>query len=231
MELTESTNYQVSITKEELSMLPLATFDSPIVVVDKSSDVESAIEEIRKFPIIGFDTETKPSFSKGTRNKVSLVQISTDSNCYLFRLNKIGFKSELIKLLEDPKIIKIGLSIRDDFLNLKKLKNIKPDGFIDLQQYVKQFKIMDNSLQRIYAILFGERISKGQRMTNWEAPTLTQSQLNYAAFDAFACVKIYKYLKSGYFNPEQSDYFRKIVIIEDNLNNEFENNGKTEKIN
>lgn len=217
MEMNTPTTYQVTISKEELSELPLAVYDGNVILVDNREDMLSAIQKIKQSPVIGFDTETKPSFRRGAYNKVSLLQLSSYTNCYLFRLNKIGFPAELVELLEDANITKIGLSIRDDFFNLNKIRKIRPAGFVDLQQYVKQCKIADNSLQRIYAILFGERISKSQRMTNWEADTLTPSQMNYAAMDAISCVKIYNFINEGRFIPESSPYYKKIDILDEQI--------------
>ena len=115
--------------------------------------------------------------------------------------------------------MKIGLSIHDDFKRLRKTTKFNPGGFVDLQSYVKAFNIADLSLQRIYAILFDERISKGQRLTNWEAEELTVAQQNYAAMDALACVKIYNYLNKGKFLPEESKY-RKIIEEEESAHSE-----------
>ena len=134
------------------------------------------------------------------------MQISTLDRCFLFRLNKIGISDELKAFLENPGITKIGLSIHDDFNALHRSSEVACKGFIDLQQYVKPFGITDISLQKIYAIIFGERISKSQRLTNWEADTLTPGQQSYAALDAWACLKIYEHLRDGGFHPAESPY-------------------------
>lgn len=197
----------VTISKETLATLPAANFSGEIVVVDKPEQVASAVADLMKADIIGFDTETRPSFKKGQIFNVSLIQLCTPKRCYLFRTNLIGYPDELMQLLANPKLIKVGLSIRDDFHHLRKHTDLEPASFIDLQSFVKDYKIADNSLSRLYAILFGERISKSQRLTNWEAPTLTDAQKNYAALDAYACISIYKYLKEGKFNPFASEYF------------------------
>ena len=160
--------------------------------------------------MIGFDTETKPSFKRGQSNKVALLQLATRSSCYLFRLNRIGIAEPIIRLLENESILKIGLSIHDDFHNLNKIREITPGGFIDLQQFVKKFMIADNSLSRIYGILFGQRISKGQRLTNWEAEELSLHQQGYAALDAQACIQIYDHLNSGKFNPQESPHLKDV---------------------
>lgn len=196
----------VSITKQELAQLPIANFIGSVKVIDKLEDAAAAVAELREADVIGFDTETRPSFRKGVINKVSLMQLSTRKCCYLFRLNKIGTPDVLRELLEDETKLKVGLSIHDDFHNMRNLSPIEPRGFIDLQPYVKQFSIADNSLARIYGILFGQRISKGQRLTNWEADELTINQQHYAALDAIACIQIYDYVTKGGFHPESSPY-------------------------
>lgn len=196
----------VTIAKSQLSQLPAAQFKGRICVVEEGNQVSEAIAELRRHTIIGFDTETRPSFKKGQVNSVALIQLSTHDVCYLFRINKIGFSHPIKDMLEDPSIMKVGLSIHDDFHNLAKLSPLHPQGFVELQNFVKDFRIIDNSLSKIYAILFGCRISKGQRLTNWEAESLSASQQGYAALDAYACIKIYDFLSAGLFNPEESVY-------------------------
>lgn len=176
------------------------------MLIDKPEDVAEAVERLKACPVIGFDTETKPSFKKNHANKVALMQLSTDSVCYLFRLNKIGMPLALQSLIESPDVLKIGLSVHDDFNVMHRSSQFVPAGFVELQHMVKEYHICDLSLQRIYAILFGKKISKQQRLTNWEAPTLTPQQQRYAATDAWACLKIYLYLLSGAFDPEKSPY-------------------------
>ncbi|MDE6577624.1 MAG: 3'-5' exonuclease domain-containing protein 2 [Muribaculaceae bacterium] len=199
-------NAIVTIPKESLSQLPTAQFDGEICIVDKPELIDEAIKELRNESILGFDTETRPSFKKGHLNKVALIQLSSHKKCFLFRINHIGLVKPLIDLLEDESILKIGLSTHDDFHNLNKLQTIEPKGFIELQNYVKEFRIADNSLARIYGILFKKRVSKGQRLTNWEAENLTPAQQNYAALDAIACIHIYEYLAAGNFLPEESEF-------------------------
>lgn len=206
--------HHITIDKLSLAKLPCASFGKDVIVIDNVEDVDSAIDELEEAAILGFDTETKPAFRKGVVNKVSLMQLSTSDKCFLFRLNKIGFHERLIKLLENPAQLKVGLSLRDDFHNLNKLRKLEPAGFIDLQKYVKEFHIADSSLTRIHAILFGERISKGQRLSNWEADTLTDSQKNYAALDAYVCIRIYKHLVENKFDPFTSPYLQPIPVPE-----------------
>lgn len=142
--------------------------------------------------ILGFDTETKPSFKKGMAHSVALLQVSTHDTCFLFRLNRIGLTDSIVSLLEDQRITKIGLSLKDDLRMLCKKRDFTPGTFVELQEEVKDIGIEDNSLQKIYANLFGEKISKGQQLSNWEAEILNEAQQRYAATDAWACIKIYE---------------------------------------
>lgn len=200
--------WKTSITKAELAELPAETFSGKITVIENENEIEAALEVLSRSPLIGFDTETKPSFKRGERHMVALLQLSNAEECFLFRLNKIGLPEAIADLLGNENIKKIGLSIHDDFINLKKKFKIDPKGFIDLQSFVKEFNIADNSLSRIYGILFDKRISKGQRLSNWEAPVLTSHQQEYAALDAVACITIYNHLTTEGFDYRTSKYYR-----------------------
>jgi len=184
----------LTISKEEVAELPIEFFAGRTIVVDHESKVEKAVADLMGHSKLGFDTETKPSFKRGQVHKVALMQLSTINTCYLFRLNKIGYPDALDDIICNPDIKKIGLSLRDDFAAIRKRSDKKPQNFIDLQSFVDEYGIDDNGLQRIYAILFGKKISKNQRLSNWEASYLTEPQKNYAAMDAWACLRIYNHL-------------------------------------
>lgn len=196
----------LAISKDAVATLPTVVYEGDIELVDTIEKARVALRELGRARMVGFDTETRPSFRKGVLHKVALMQLSTDECCYLFRLNKLGMFEHLKAFLENPDIVKIGLSIRDDFSVLNRSGKITPQGFIDLQAFVKQYAIADTSLQKIYAIIFGHRISKSQRLTNWEAADLTPEQQRYAAIDAWACLRIYRALCDGAFVPSQSPY-------------------------
>ncbi len=197
----------IAISKEAVAEMPSVSFTGGITVVDTPALAREALSVLNQTRTVGFDTETRPSFHKGRLYNVALMQLSTDDHCYLFRLNRIGISEGLRHFLENPEIIKIGLSVHDDFSVMRRLvHDIYPQGFIDLQEYVKYFHINDISLQKIYAIVFGERISKTQRLSNWEAETLTPAQQTYAAIDAWACLRLYRHLRSGEFHPDDSPY-------------------------
>lgn len=197
---------KITITKEQLATLDRVSFNGNIHVVDTLPKLDMAITKLKEHNTLGFDTETRPSFKKGISHSVALMQISTLTDCYLIRINKIGMPSTLRMFLEDGTITKVGLSLKDDFGVIHKGYDAEMSGFVDLQKIVPTFNIADASLQKIYAILFDKRISKGQRLSNWEADTLSGAQQEYAAIDAWACLKIYQYLNSGNFIPSESKY-------------------------
>lgn len=190
--------YIESITKEEIAQFPIEEFSGRIIVIDTEEDAEKAVSYLYKFPLVGFDTETRPSFRKGQQNKISLMQISTADTCFLFRLNRIGIPNVLKNFLGGVQVMKIGLSLRDDFGAMRKRTDIEPANFVDLQNVVGAYGIKEASLQKIYAIMFNRKISKGQRLTNWDAEILTDAQQKYAALDAWACLKIYNQLKESH---------------------------------
>ena len=184
-----------TITKAEIATMPKVLFEGRIFVIYTEADADKAVEYLKTQQIVGVDTETRPSFKRGTTHKVALLQIATADTCFLFRLNRIGMPASLQDFLMSD-TLKIGLSLKDDFMMLRRRKNMHAEegNWIELQDYVGRFGIEDRSLQKIYANLFGQKISKNQRLSNWEAETLTESKIKYAATDAWACVEIYKCL-------------------------------------
>jgi ribonuclease D len=199
----------ISITKEAVAAMEAVELPGGISRVTLVSDEETArraVEDLNRFEHLGFDTETKPSFQRGRVNKVALLQIASAERCYLFRLNLPGVFEAVRPLLENPDVIKVGLSVHDDFNALRRRGEINPAGFLDLQDYARTFHITDLSLQKIYAIVFGKRISKAQRLTNWEAPNLSEAQQIYASIDAWACLTLYLAMRSGEFVPGECQW-------------------------
>lgn len=186
--------FKPKISKEEVNALPVTLFDGKITIVDEMSKVYEAITELNQQKIVGIDTETKPSFKKGMLHKVALLQVSTVDHCFLFRLNMIPFPKELGDFLSNASIRKVGLALKDDFAALNKHHTFRPDNIVDLQSIVKSYGILELGLQKIFAIVFHQKISKSQRLTNWESQVLTDQQQRYAATDAWAALIIYKAL-------------------------------------
>ena len=187
--------YKPKLTREEIALLPHQKFSGEIFYIDSTAAIEHFLPELINEPVLGFDTETRPSFKKGQTNQVALLQLSTSNQAFLFRINKTGLTPELINILSDSSIIKAGVAIHDDLSGLKKLVDFTPEGFIDLQEYVKQFGIEDNSLKKLAANILGFQISKRQQTSNWELDMLTAAQSEYAATDAWVCYEIYSVLQ------------------------------------
>ena len=177
--------------KQLIATLPRAVFQGRIIVILTPGETEKAVRYLLAQPVLGFDTETRPSFRKGQVNKVALLQVATEDTCFLFRLNHTGLTPALKQLLEDTKTTKVGLSWHDDVNSLHGIGEFQPGTFVELQKMVNELGIEDMSLQKLYANLFGEKISKRQQLTNWDADILTDKQKRYAATDAWACVRIY----------------------------------------
>jgi ribonuclease D len=184
--------FKESITKEELTDLPLRWFGGEIYIIEKPEQVNDVAEFLSTQSIIGFDTETRPSFKKGVINKVALLQLSTENEAFLIRLNKLGLPAPIRKILANPDIIKAGVAIRDDIKGLQGIAKFNPAGFIELQDYAKDLGIQNFSLKKLTAIVLGFRISKSQQLSNWEAEELTEAQQNYAATDAWTALNIYQ---------------------------------------
>lgn len=197
------TDLRKSIDKKEIEELSPIVFEHEIIVIEDAQNAERAAAILSSCQFLGFDTETRPAFSKGESYKVGLLQLATKEQVYLFRLNKCGFIPSLVHLLEEPGIVKIGVGIRDDIRNLQKLqrslkaKEFIPASFVDMQEYAVKFGIEDKSFSKLMAIIMGVRISKKQQTSNWDAQTLTDAQIRYAAIDAWGSLAMYQRLASG----------------------------------
>lgn len=191
--------YRPAISNEELSKLENTKFEGKIHIIKSLEQVDYAYAQLKKCTIIGFDTETKPSFKKGksNKNKVALLQLSTEAEAFLFRIHYIGIPQAIAQILSDKNILKIGVALHDDFKNLIQVnKSIKPAGMIDLQNIVQDYGIENFSLKKITGIVLNQKISKRQQLSNWENEELSEEQGIYAATDAWIALKIYKQLKN-----------------------------------
>ncbi|MDD3568767.1 MAG: 3'-5' exonuclease domain-containing protein 2 [Bacteroidales bacterium] len=183
--------FKDDITKEEINQLPKAVYSGDIFVINSEDELLNHLPRLAKERIIGFDTETKPNFKKGQMNGIALLQLATPDLALLIKVKEVGLPKELIKILEDPTILKIGAAIRDDNRGLQKLGKFTPSGFIDLQNVVSEYGIASLSVRKMAAIVLGIKVSKSQQLSNWEATDYTEAQQQYAAIDAWACREIY----------------------------------------
>ena len=187
-------SFQATITNEQTAELPSAHFDGKIIIVDRDDQITDVCRDLARQKIIGFDTETRPSFKAGITYKVALLQISTHDKGQHNGLRKMKLNNEILKILSSPEIIKIGADVAGDIRALHTLRNFNERGFIDLQHIASKWGIEEKSLRKMSAIALGQRVSKAQRLSNWEAAVLTPQQQMYAATDAWVCIKIYEKL-------------------------------------
>lgn len=193
--------------KADIASLPVVHFEGRIVVVVSEREAERAVRFLLSQPILGIDTETRPSFRRGDMHQVALLQVSGRDICFLFRLNYLGNSPAVCQLLEDKNVPKVGLSLRDDMMQLHRLMDFEEGLFIDLQNHVREIGVEDMSLQKLYANFFGQKISKRQQLTNWEHDVLSEKQKLYAATDAWSCIMLYEELE----RLEQSGDYELII--------------------
>ena len=189
--------FQSEISKEQVAELELIQFEGPIHMIDSLEAFESEIASIAREPILGIDTETRPSFKKGTMYPTSLIQLSSLEQAWIIRVSRIAYPKELLKLLSREIPMKVGVSLHDDLRRLRSDFQFEPRGFLDLQQYVEAFRIEEKGLKKLSGIVLGRRISKAQQVSNWDADLLTEAQLRYAATDAWICLMIYYKLRDS----------------------------------
>ena len=179
------------IDKAVIQTLPVTFFEGEVIVVDKPEMVADAAAYLRQHTVLGVDTEARPSFKRGVHYPTALVQIATLERCYLFRLTHVGLPVEIAEIFANPNICKVGLAFKDDITGLRRRRDFKPANCVDLQSMVCKYGIMELGLQKIFAIIFGKKISKSQQLTNWENSHLTLEQARYASTDAWATLSIY----------------------------------------
>ncbi|MDE6827295.1 3'-5' exonuclease [uncultured Alistipes sp.] len=182
------------ISNEQTALLPAIEFRGEIRIIEHERDIDDACRYLSEQPLVGFDTETRPSFRPGVTHRVSLLQLSSPERCYLFRLNKIPLAKPILRLLENRSLPKIGADVAGDLRSLRQIRHFRDGGFVDLQSIAPQWGIEEKSLRKLSAIVLGQRVSKAQRLSNWEAATLTGKQQLYAATDAWVCTRIYEKL-------------------------------------
>lgn len=179
------------ISNEQTALLPAIEFRGEIRIVEDERDIAAACKYLAEQPVIGFDTETRPSFRPGVTFRVSLLQLSSPEVCYLFRLNRIPLDKAILQLFENKRLLKAGADVAGDLRSLRQIRHFRDAGFIDLQAIAPEWGIAEKSLRKLSAIVLGQRVSKAQRLSNWEAATLTDKQQLYAATDAWVCTRIY----------------------------------------
>jgi len=189
------------VLKEDVKKFPLIEFKGNITIVENTKDISKYCQILSKHSVIGFDTETKPAFQKGVSHDIALIQLSTNDSVFLFRINKIGLDESILNILTNPNILKVGIDIKNDLTGLKKIINFQECNFLDLNALALQKGFKSIGAVKLTIMLLGFRISKRQRLSDWSADTLTNSQIEYAAIDAWICVKILQAFKDNSLFP------------------------------
>jgi ribonuclease D len=187
--------YAKKISKEKLQKLPMRFYDGAIHLIDSGESAQKAVIEIMKESVLGFDTESKPAFSKGEKYLPSIVQIATAEGVYIFQLAKIGQLKFLKPVLECQTSLKVGIAIRDDILKLRDIEDFKPSGFQDIGDLTKSLGVHQTGLRNLTGIFLKYRISKASQITDWSQEKLSMQQLTYAATDAWTSRILYLEVK------------------------------------
>ena len=187
----QKNGFTANVTNEQVAALPPMQFGGRIVVVDEPEQIAAACDDLQSCAAIGFDTETRPSFKAGVINKTALLQLSTPDRCYLFRLCRIPLDKRILHILSSKSIVKVGADVGGDLRALRELRYFNAAAFADLQDMASGWGVAEKSVRKLAAIVLGGRISKAQRLSNWEAASLTPAQQAYAATDAWVCLRIY----------------------------------------
>ena len=189
------------IAKEDVSNYPLIDFKGNIHVISELPELIKCCHIISKKDIIGFDTETKPAFQKGVSHNISVLQLSVDNDIFIFRIDKTGLDVRIIEILSDSSILKVGIDIKNDLIGLKKISNFKESNFLDLNTLALRKGFKSIGAVKLCIMLLGYRISKRQRLSDWSSDKLTDSQLQYAAIDAWICPQILSAFKKNLLYP------------------------------
>ncbi len=184
-----------TLSKDEINLLPLYEVTAEVIQVETEAGVARAVEELSQEPLLGFDTETRPSFTKGERYDVSLLQLGTHKRVFLFRLNMTKLPEELTALLANPKILKAGVAVHDDIKALQRLTPFVPAGFVELNHEAKKLGVINPGLRLLAAIFLNVKLSKAAKVTNWDRRELTEAQISYAACDAVVGQLIYEKMR------------------------------------
>ncbi|MDK2956685.1 MAG: hypothetical protein PWQ57_2181 [Desulfovibrionales bacterium] len=183
------------LTKDDINALPLKRYEGEILLVQRPEELVEALDRLKGEDILGFDTETRPSFKKGVSHPPpALLQLATRSFACLIQLNQIGLPDTLVELMTNQTVVKAGVAVRDDVRELWRVREFAPGGFLDLGESAKRLELRTNGLRNMAANMLGVRISKRAQCSNWARRDLSRRQIVYAATDAWISRELYMHL-------------------------------------
>ena len=182
----------VKLSKNEINALPLIQYEGDVEILTSKDNIQAAINDLKNYEVIGFDTETKPTFVKGPLNPPSIMQLACDDKVYIFQFDNDEIFKQLSLILSNKNITKCGVSVDRDLVELMYLSPFDPISFIDLGNIARENEIPHHGLRGLVAMFLKHRISKGSQTSDWSRISLSDSQISYAATDAWVSLELFK---------------------------------------
>ena len=179
------------VSRDEVNELPVRRYEGPVVLVETAPMLEAAMADLRAEHVAGFDTETRPAFKIGESYPPALAQLATARAVYLFQVQQLDFEPELAELMGSQRLVKAGVSVKDDLRQLQKVAAFEAKSVIDLGDVVKRHGLKQSGVRNLAGLFLGYRVPKGAKTTNWAAARLSAQQITYAATDAWVCRELY----------------------------------------
>jgi len=179
------------VSRDEVNELPVRRYEGPVVLVETAPMLEAAMADLRAERVAGFDTETRPAFKIGESYPPALAQLATARAVYLFQVQQLDFEPELAELMGSQRLVKAGVSVKDDLRQLQKVAAFEAKSVIDLGDVVKRHGLKQSGVRNLAGLFLGYRVPKGAKTTNWAAARLSAQQITYAATDAWVCRELY----------------------------------------
>ena len=180
------------LSKNEINSLPQIQFNGDVEVLSSNDNVQAAVNYLMNYDLIGFDTETKPTFVKGPLNPPSILQLACIDKVYIFQLDNESLYKKLFPILSNENITKCGVSVDRDLIELMYLLPFDPLSFVDLGNIARDYDVPHHGLRGLVAMFLKHRISKGAQISDWSKTVLSPSQITYAATDAWISLKLFE---------------------------------------
>lgn len=179
------------ISREAVNQLPIQRYTGEVRLLASSDDLARFLADLAGETVVGFDTETRPSFHKGESYPPALAQVATSRCVYLLPLLHLDCAEALCAVLHDAGIVKAGVALAGDLAALRERHPCEARGIVDLGRVAKQQGHAQSGLRNLAASFLGWRIAKAARTSNWAAAQLNPVQVTYAATDAWISRELY----------------------------------------